>query len=285
MLRLRVITALALLAVLLPTLFTESVIPFSVFALVLATAGAWEWACLNGQSGARAWAYAAVLPFSAALMALWPDEAWALWGAPGVGWAWLTVAWVMACLLLMPQGPQGWARLPALARLGAGLVVMWSTWWALTLARGVGVNFLLSVMCIVWASDVAAYFAGHRWGRRKLAPSLSPGKTWEGVAGACLGVGLLAVLWMLLEQQLATDSLSIFARVWKHFGALGLVFVVASLVALGVLGDLFESMLKRAVGAKDSSGLLPGHGGVLDRVDALLPVLPASMAILALGGR
>ncbi|MBU6193273.1 MAG: phosphatidate cytidylyltransferase [Burkholderiales bacterium] len=285
MLRQRVITALLLLAVLLPTLFTESVIPFSLFALALATAGAWEWAALNGRKGAAAVAYAAVLPLCAALMGLWPGSSGALWDAPGLGWAWLTVSWVVACLLLMPQGPQGWARVPAALRLAGGLVVMLSTWWALTLARGVGVNFMLSVMCIVWASDIAAYFAGHRFGRRKLAPSLSPGKTWEGVAGACVGVGLLALLWMFMERQLTADSLSVFALARRDFGVLGLGVVVTALVALGVVGDLFESMIKRAVGAKDSSGLLPGHGGVLDRVDALLPVLPAALAVLALGGR
>ncbi|NBQ90448.1 MAG: phosphatidate cytidylyltransferase [Betaproteobacteria bacterium] len=281
MLRQRVITALVLVAVLLPTLLTESVIPFSLFALALATAGAWEWARLNGWQGTKAFAYAAVLPVSAGLSGIPMD----LSPAPGVGWAWLTVLWIVACLLLMPQGPKGWTHLSPGLRLASGLVVMFSTWWALTTARAVGVNFLLSVMCIVWASDVAAYFAGHRWGRTKLAPSLSPGKTWEGVAGACVGVWLLALLWMLLERQFPLGSPSVFARALKDFGPTGLVLVVGALVALGVVGDLFESMIKRAVGAKDSSNLLPGHGGVLDRVDALLPVLPAAMAVLALGGR
>ncbi len=283
MLRQRVVTALLLLAVLLPTLFTESVLPFSLFALALATAGAWEWAALNGRTGAGALAYAAVLPLCAAAMNLWPGSFLSPWAAPGLGWAWLTVAWVVACLLLMPQGPQGWARVPAALRLASGLVVMLSTWWALTLARGVGVNFMLSVMCIVWASDIAAYFAGKRFGRRKLAPSLSPGKSWEGVAGACVGVGAMALLWMLIERQFLVESPSVFSRALRDFGTIGLAVVVAALVALGVVGDLFESMIKRAVGAKDSSGLLPGHGGVLDRVDALLPVLPAALAVLALG--
>lgn len=285
MLRQRVITALVLLAVLLPTLFTESVIPFSLFALGLATAGAWEWARLNGRDGPWAMAYATVVPLFAAAMGLWSAGAGTIWASPGVGWAWLTVSWVLACLVLMPQGPHGWAGLPAWLRLGSGLAVMLSTWWALTVAREVGVNWMLSVMSIVWASDIAAYFAGHRWGRRRLAPSLSPGKTWEGVAGACVGVGLMALIWMALERSLSVDSLSIFSRALKDFGLQGLLFILTALVALGVVGDLFESMLKRAAGAKDSSGLLPGHGGVLDRVDGLLPVLPAAMAVLALGVR
>lgn len=281
MLRQRVITALALVAVLLPTLLAEAVWPFSLFALVLAVAGAWEWARLNGWSDARAFCYAAALVLAAALSTRLDVPA----GSHALPWMWLTVLWVVACVLLMPQGPRGWVQLPQAMRLVIGLVVMYSTWLALTLARGVGVNFMLSVMCIVWVSDVSAYFAGHRWGRRKLAPTLSPGKTWEGVAGACLGVLLLAAAWMWVERHLELGPPSVFARSLQAFGVHGLVFVVTALVALGVLGDLFESMIKRAVGAKDSSGLLPGHGGVLDRVDALLPVLPAAMAVLALGGR
>lgn len=281
MLRQRVITALVLVALLLPTLFTESSVPFSLFALVLASAGAWEWARLNGWLGVRALAYAAALVAAAG----WSLVQGALEAPPGVAWMWLTVMWVVACMLLMPQGPRGWSHLPMALRLASGLVVMYSTWLALSVARGVGVNFLLSVMCIVWASDVSAYFAGHRWGRRKLAPTISPGKTWEGVAGACIGVLMLALLWMLAERLLPLGSPSVFARGLQSFGLLGLVFIITALVALGVVGDLFESMIKRAVGAKDSSALLPGHGGVLDRVDALLPVLPAAMAVLALGGR
>ncbi len=281
MLRQRVITAVVLLALLLPTLVTASVLPFSLFALALAGAGAWEWGRLNGLRPVGALLPAAAVA-AAAVACLVLDGALS---APGVGWAWLVVLWVLSCVLLMPQGPQAWRSLPAVLRLFMGVVVMFSTWWALTLARSVGVNFLLSVMCIVWVSDVSAYFAGHRWGRHKLAPSISPGKTWEGVIGACVGVLLLAVLWMVIERQAGWEAPSVFARALRDFGGLGLVTVVAGLVALGVVGDLFESLIKRAVGAKDSSQLLPGHGGVLDRVDALLPVLPAAMAVLALGGR
>ena len=281
MLRQRVITALILVALLLPTLLTSSVVPFSLFALVLAVAGAWEWARLNGLSGYRAYGYAALV-LAAAAATLMVDG---LLLRSGLGWVWLSVMWVVLCCLLLPQGPQGWGRLPAGFRLVIGLVVMFSTWLALTHARGVGVNFLLSVMCLVWASDVSAYFAGHRWGRRRLAPTISPGKTWEGVAGACTGVLLLGLLWMAAERHLVLGEPSIFGRALRDFGGLGLVVVVTVLVALGVVGDLFESMIKRVVGAKDSSQLLPGHGGVLDRVDALLPVLPAAMAVLALGQR
>lgn len=281
MLRLRVITAVVLLAILLPTLWTSSPLPFSLFALAMAGAGAWEWARLNGWGGGKALVAAAAVVVAA--LGLWMSDRAA--AAPGLGWAWLVVLWVLACLLLFPQGPHAWAQVPQSLRLLMGVAVMLSTWWALTVARGVGVNFLLSVMCIVWVSDVSAYFAGRRWGRRKLAPSLSPGKSWEGVFGACGGVLMLSAVWMAAERHGDWGAPSVFAVALRDFGGLGLVVIVAGLVALGVVGDLFESLIKRAVGAKDSSQLLPGHGGVLDRVDALLPVLPAAMAILALGGR
>ena len=122
---------------------------------------------------------------------------------------------------------------------------------------------MLALMGIVWVADSAAYFAGHQWGKRKLAPSVSPGKTWEGVAGAALAVAVYHAL------------------VWNFgFGlhAPGLALAAAALVAilfpLSVIGDLFESWIKRQAGVKDSGTLLPGHGGVLDRIDALTSTLP-----------
>lgn len=280
MLRTRIITALVLAALLLPTLFTDSAVPFSVFALVLTAAGAWEWGRLSGLSMNGSLGYAGLLA-AGALALLWA-------GVPepsALGWAWLAVLWVAACAVMLPMGPLAWRALPLPLRLLMGVGAMFGTWLALSVARSVGVNFMLSVMAIVWASDVSAYFAGHRWGRRKLAPTISPGKTWEGVMGACVGVLVLALIWMVVERLWPLGSASLFSLALSRFGVLGLLTVVAALVALGVVGDLFESMMKRAVGIKDSSQLLPGHGGVLDRVDALLPVLPAAMAVLALGGR
>lgn len=280
MLRQRVITAVWLLAVLLPTLWVDSAQPFAAFALVLAAAGAWEWGRLCGLQGTASWLYAAV---PAGAMAV--GTVGSALQAPAALWWALTAAWVAASLALMPRGPEGWKSLPPLPRLLMGWVAMFSTWLALSGARLEGVNFLLSVMCIVWVSDISAYFAGRRWGRHRLAPTLSPGKTWEGVIGACVGVLLLSLAWMAVEGGSELGAPSVFARARDALGLVGLAAAVAALVALGVVGDLFESMIKRAAGVKDSSGLLPGHGGVLDRVDALLPVMPAAMAVLALGTR
>jgi phosphatidate cytidylyltransferase len=153
-------------------------------------------------------------------------------------------------------------------------------WLALAQARVVSINFVLSVLCIVWMADIGAYAAGRAFGKHKLAPSISPGKSWEGVYGGLLGVMLLAVVWTLwIDRALAVDAPSVFTRLRSASGWIGMLAACAALAGLSVVGDLFESLVKRAAGAKDSSRLLPGHGGVLDRIDALMPVLPAAMAL------
>jgi phosphatidate cytidylyltransferase len=119
-------------------------------------------------------------------------------------------------------------------------------------------------------ADIAAYAGGRAFGRHKLAPSISPGKSWEGVWSGMVGVLLLALLWTQLDQAYALGSSSLYTRLQQGFGWLS---------GMSVVGDLVESLVKRAAGAKDSSGLLPGHGGVLDRVDALLPVFPIALAL------
>jgi phosphatidate cytidylyltransferase len=125
--------------------------------------------------------------------------------------------------------------------------------------------WLLGVMAMVWMADISAYFAGRKFGKNKLAPSISPGKTWEGVAGAMLGVMVYVALVMVGSGMTQRYSLFLFAIVG---------------VALSVIGDLFESAIKRQAGVKDSGTLLPGHGGLLDRIDALTSTLP--LAALAL---
>jgi phosphatidate cytidylyltransferase len=120
---------------------------------------------------------------------------------------------------------------------------------------------------------------GKTLGRRKLAPSISPGKSWEGAVSGFLGVCLLAGGWLWAEFNDWADGTSLYARLWSSGPALAVVAVVF-LVCMSVVGDLIESLVKRSAGAKDSSQLLPGHGGVLDRVDALLPVLPLAMMLV-----
>ena len=144
-----------------------------------------------------------------------------------------------------------------------GLVVILPTAVAMILLRQVDVALLLAAMAVVWVADIAAYFSGRAFGRRKLAPAISPGKSWEGVYGAIVGVelyGLALVFAFGIELSAGMFIL----------GAVALVV----LTAVSVVGDLFESLLKRQAGIKDSSNLLPGHGGVLDRIDSLTSTLP-----------
>ena len=240
MLKQRIITALVLLAILLPALFYPSPVPFAAVVLVLMAGGAWEWGRLNGCGPVASVAVGAVCVAMCAaswLLGLVDQPLDTLWLAAGAFWV-LGGAW------LLHAGVPGWPRIPGPVRLVAGVLALWLAWLAVVQARTVGINFLLSVMTLVWMADIAAYFAGRAFGlrftRNKLAPSISPGKSWEGVWGGVAGA------------------------------------------AMSVVGDLIESLIKRSAGVKDSSNLLPGHGGVLDRVDALLPTLPLAMMLMTL---
>jgi phosphatidate cytidylyltransferase len=279
MLRQRVITALVLLALLLPTLFAESALPFALFSGVLISAAGWEWARLNGAaSPALALATGALVAAmcGASLLSL-PQ----MGRAGGLWWAG-TLAWVLGGAVVLRRGPAGWSAMPPLLRWALGPLLLWLAWLALAQARTIGINFLLSVLCVVWAADISAYFCGRAFGRRKLAITISPGKSWEGVYGGVAGVLLLSLGWIWVESQFSLGSASLFKLLQQRLGWGGLLLVALLLTALSVVGDLFESLVKRAAGAKDSSALLPGHGGVLDRVDALMPVLPAALALISL---
>lgn len=278
MLRQRVITALVLLAILLPALFYPSTVPFAAVVLVLMAAAAWEWGRLNGLGAGPSVLLGGVCTVLCG--ATW------LLGGLHLDWsvAWLLggAAWVLASASLLRSGVAGWPRWPLMLRLILGVAVLWLAWLAAVQARLIGINFLLSTLLLVWAADICAYFAGRAFGLKftqgRLAPSISPGKSWEGVWGALLGVCLMAVVWVYADSRWAASVPSLYTRMasagWWML-ALGTVF----LVAMSVVGDLVESLIKRSAGVKDSSGLLPGHGGVLDRVDALLPALPLAMML------
>lgn len=281
MLRQRIITAVIMLAVLVAALWSASPVPFIALALVMMAAAAWEWARLNGVQGAGAPALGAAMVLACGLSwwAGWVNEPFRAW--------WLVVAlWVVVGGLLISVGVDGWSRVPAFLRLALGPAALWVAWLAVVQARMVGVNFLLSVLALVAAADIAAYFAGRAFGgqlvARKLAPSISPNKSWEGVFGGMAGVLLLAALWIFFDRQIAPAdwSRSLYSHLWQGGGLVWLVPSVIALAGLSVVGDLVESLVKRAAGAKDSSQLLPGHGGVLDRIDAQLPTLPFAMALV-----
>ncbi|HET7792722.1 MAG TPA: phosphatidate cytidylyltransferase [Rhizobacter sp.] len=278
MLKQRIITALVMLALLLPALFAPVAWPFALLMLLMAGAAAWEWARLNSASPTLALAMGVAMAVACGLALL---AGWVRVG-PSVAW-WLAFGvWVLGGVLALRVGPGSWHTLPRVARWLLGLAAVWTAWLALSSAKATGINFILSIFCLVWVADIAAYFGGKAFGRRKLAPAISPGKSWEGVWSGMLGVQLLAFAWIQADRhwQLAqVDSASLFTVLLDHLGVAGLVLALVFLSAMSVVGDLVESLVKRSAGAKDSSGLLPGHGGVLDRVDALLPVFPIAMAL------
>ena len=275
MLKQRVITALVLIAFLLPALFAPVALPFAVLSLLLIAAAGWEWGRLNG-AGALA------VPMGVALAAACALALWAGWGAapPRLAWWAALLVWVLGGAFVLRGGPAAWPTLPVALRCGLGLVLLWTAWLALAAAKTIGVNFILSVFCLVWAADIAAYFGGKAFGKRKLAPLISPGKSWEGVWSGMVGALALALFWLWLDGAFTVDSPSLYSMLRQRLGFMGLALVIVFLGAMSVVGDLFESLVKRAAGAKDSSNLLPGHGGVLDRVDALLPVFPIALALI-----
>ena len=237
---------------------------WAISLLPLVLAGAWEWANLAGFRPAMRALYCLVLIISS-IVILSAQELAQLMMIDRAIFATSAVFWLLLAPLWLKFG---WKiRSPFLMAI-TGWVLLIPTWLALSRLQ-VRPWLLLALMGIVWVADSAAYFAGHQWGRRKLAPSISPGKTWEGVAGAALAVAVYHAL------------------VW-NFGfaphAPGLAFGAAALITLlfplSIIGDLFESWIKRQAGVKDSGRLLPGHGGVLDRIDALTSTLP--LAALAL---
>ncbi len=278
MLRQRVITAIVLLAILLPALFYPSPWPFATVILVLMAAGAWEWGRLQGLTSATA------VGVGAACVALCAAS-WSLgWLQQPLAWLWILggAAWVLVGAWMLRAGVQGWPRVPQAVRLVGGVFVLWLAWLAAVQARMAGINFLMSILVLVWVADIFAYFAGRAFGLRftknKLAPSISPGKSWEGVWGGMAGVVVLAVGWVFADASASTPVASFYTHLSERgwwLLLLGAVFMAA----MSVVGDLTESLVKRSIGAKDSSGLLPGHGGVLDRVDALLPTLPLAMML------
>ena len=202
----------------------------------------------------------------------------ALWFFAGSAWI-LAGAWVLRC------GVSAWSGHSRIVRLFAGLLSLWLAWLAVVQARVIGINFLLSILVLVWVADIFAYFAGRAWGGRfskgKLAPSISPGKSWEGVWGGVSGVVILAFVWRWADSTLEVQIPSWYSHM-GFSGSLLLLMAVVFMAAMSVVGDLFESLVKRSAGVKDSSRLLPGHGGVLDRVDALLPTLPLAMMLYSL---
>lgn len=278
MLKQRVITAVVLLLVLIPALLYPDPRVFAALALLFIGAAGWEWARLNACANRAA--MVAGLACVLVCIGLWwlgglSQPMATLWWISGV-------SWVVIGARVLRGGVPAWQTYAPVLRLVLGLAALCLTWLAVAQARHIGINFLLSVLALVWVADIAAYFAGRAFGgrftRSKLAVTISPGKSWEGVWGGMVGVLVLAALWRYGDGQTAASVPSLYT----HLGRFGLgvqVLAVVFLAAMSVVGDLLESLVKRSAGVKDSSALLPGHGGVLDRIDALLPTLPLAMML------
>jgi phosphatidate cytidylyltransferase len=284
MLKQRVITALVLLAILLPALFWRTPEPFLAITLLLLAAGGWEWGRLNALGQGASLALGAL---TLVLCALTWTLGWT--HAPSLLlWCAVGAVWVLAGAALVHAGIAGWPNIPRALRVAGGVLALVLAWLAMAQARVIGVNFLLSILVLVWAADVFAYFAGRALGgkftERKLAPEISPKKSWEGVWGGMAGVVLIAFAWTFADTAAQADVPSLYSRL-ASLGWAILVLASLFLAAMSVVGDLTESLVKRAAGMKDSSQLLPGHGGVLDRVDALLPTLPLAMMLATLAQR
>ncbi|HRD87303.1 MAG TPA: phosphatidate cytidylyltransferase [Accumulibacter sp.] len=267
MLRTRVITAVVLLAVFLLALFHLSPFGWLLFVTAVAAVAAWEWGALMQLAGVPRIALGVALatvcllvaiaePAAVGLAAGFSDSAWRL----GVSF-YLPAAFFW--LLLAPVWL--WRRWPlasTVPALAAGAVLLLPLWLALVQLRQAGPLTVLAIMAVVWLADIGAYFSGRRFGKHKLAPAISPGKTWEGAIGG----GVLVLAYGLLLSSRLPAALA--------GNLLLLLPVLLLLTAISIVGDLFESLLKRQAGLKDSSNVLPGHGGVLDRIDSLTSTMP-----------
>ena len=276
MLRERVITALVLLALLIPAVIASSPLPFALLTIVLIGAAGWEWARLCGLARGLAITSGVVLGLACAFIA---PLGGGIGGVeiPAEAWGAVAVLWVVGGAIALRAGPEGFKKLNPVVRFLVGWVLIGAAWAALIASWERGLPYLATVCALVWGADIFAYFGGRALGKRKLAPSISPGKSWEGAISGLLAVIVIAVIVVTVTVH-PHDNL--FALLRARFGMAGMVFACAALVTLAIVGDLVESLVKRAAGAKDSSGLLPGHGGVLDRIDALLPVFPAALALV-----
>ena len=272
MLKTRIITAIVLMAVLLPILFLLPPNYLGAFFLVALLAAAWEWSrMLAPEAKKAAWLYAT---FCLVIILF-------LLGMQAVSWQFSLLMmsvlfWIFLAPFILAKGMNfSLQKFKSLYSI-LGLIILPATWFALVFLRELGLVFLLSSMALVWVADIGAYFIGKAFGKHKLAAQISPGKSIEGAMGGlvlCYLYAFLCVVYLPLGDTL-------FGAWAIRFGWVPMFLMVTVLVAFSVFGDLFESQLKRLAGVKDSSHLLPGHGGVLDRVDALIPTMPIA-ALLA----
>ena len=275
MLKQRIMTALVLLAIIVPAITGAPPWVWGLISLLMLSIAGHEWGRLLG-SRLGSWLLCAALGVCGAIYLLWRSTSGvgALPGAVAFLSAASVVFWLSVGLISLVRGRpigSGWAN---------GLLVLSACWVALFELRLLGAAMLVSAMAIVWVADIGAYFAGRAFGRHKLAPHISPGKTWEGVAGGVAAVLALSLAVVLFAPQANGSVFS--SRLVTDLGWTLSAAILMALACLSVAGDLYESLLKRRAGVKDSGALLPGHGGVLDRIDALIPTMPGCLLLMEL---
>lgn len=261
LLKQRVITALLLAPVVVAAILMLPAAAFSLVALLIFTMAAWEWAGLAGLAGFTRSAY--LLAFVVLCVVLFQTGEW-IWP---VVFLVAIVIWMLALYWVAryPAAKEQWGGRVQRGILGLALLV--PAWLAMVYLKQLssGGVLILMLMLMIWAADIGAYFSGRTWGHKKLAPQVSPGKTWAGVYGGLAAALLTCWVVALLVGLLVPDQ----PVQWFEFALLAL-----AVAAISILGDLTVSMVKRYRGVKDSGSLLPGHGGLLDRIDSLVAGLP-----------
>jgi len=278
MLKLRIITALVLGPFILWSVLAFSHRAIAIELAIILLLGAWEWARMAGITNSYARIFYALIlgllmTVGSSLLHVFPENLTIV--------LYVATGWWIFCLLWLVRAEQKGIEVKSVfpgyvvvINLGIGIVVLLGAFVAITglhQAQEYGPYYIISLLVLIWVADSAAYFTGKAIGKHKLSPNVSPGKTWEGVLGAMVATVIASYVLAIL---LKLDSTKIFP-----FIALGIVSIVFS-----VIGDLFESMFKRKAGIKDSSHILPGHGGILDRIDSLVAAAPLFYLGLILAG-
>lgn len=267
MLKQRIITALILLPIALCGFFLLEGVGFALFIGAVVTLGAWEWARLAGYEAQPARvAFAALVAVLLFGMYTFPGLAPLVLAAAILWWALATYL-----VLTFPESAERWSG--TRAKLVIGLLILLPAWQGLVVIKAMPLGnwLILAVMVLVWGADIGAYFSGRKFGKRKLAPKVSPGKSWEGVYGG------------LVLSLVITAAVGL-VRGWGVGEIIAALLCAAIIVLVSVVGDLTESMFKRQADIKDSSNLLPGHGGVLDRIDSLTAAVPLFAVLLWIAG-
>jgi len=276
MLKTRVITAVVLLALFIPILFLSPTVILSIVASILISLASWEWGRFIWGVQSRYPIYYSLLIQSLLALLIYcsqgnDQELISRLSDFMLGILWISIIfWIIVIPFILSRKLQFSIKNNTSLLAIAGIIVFTSDWYAFMLLRDKGLWVLLSVLMIVWTADIGAYFTGKQIGKHKLAPQLSPGKSIEGALGGMVAVCILG----LIFYSINISNMNFFNVIGQQISWIILIFLSIFLAGMSVVGDLFESQLKRLSNMKDSSGLLPGHGGVLDRLDALLPVLP-----------